>query len=71
MPRKGKLAKRCGYIDFCYISEAQDCFGYKTDCPLYIVSNDEEIPESRYHKAMDELINRAKMKHSGSNLRPK
>jgi len=71
MVRKGKPTKRCAYLNFCYISEAQDCFGYKTDCPLYIVSNDEEISESRFHRAMDELIDQAKMKHSDSNLQPK
>ena len=62
MARKGKPAKRCGYFNYCYISEAQDCFGYKLDCPLYMVSNDKEILESRFHRAMDELIKQKKKK---------
>jgi hypothetical protein len=58
-----KQPKKCSYIEFCYIAEARDCFGYKTDCPLYMVTNEEDVNESRFHRAMDELINKTKAKH--------
>jgi hypothetical protein len=54
-------SKRCAYLKFCYLAEAANCFGYKTDCPLYMVSNDEPVSENRFHKAMDELINKTKI----------
>jgi hypothetical protein len=55
--------KRCAYLKYCYLAEAANCFGYKTDCPLYMVSNDEEVAENRFHKAMDELINKTILKY--------
>ena len=58
-----KISKKCAYFEFCYIAEAQDCFGYKKDCPLYMVTNDENVRESRFHKAMDEMIIKTKAKH--------
>jgi hypothetical protein len=53
--------KRCAYLKYCYLAEAANCFGYKTDCPLYMVSNDEEVSEARFHKSMDALINKTKI----------
>lgn len=63
-----KLSKKCAYLDYCYIAEGQDCFGYKSDCPLYMVSNDKKVPEISFHKAMDRLINTTKAKNMNSNL---
>lgn len=53
--------KRCAYLKFCYLAEAANCFGYKTDCPLYMVSNNEEVSEISFHKSMDALINKTKV----------
>ena len=64
MRKKIKPTQRCSYLQYCYIAEAQDCFGYKTDCPLYMSTNDEEVSETRFHRAMDNLINQTKFKHS-------
>lgn len=54
--------KRCAYLKFCYLAEAANCFGYKTDCSLYMVSNNEEVSEFNFHKAMDALINKTKVR---------
>jgi hypothetical protein len=56
-------AKRCVYLKYCYLAEAANCFGYKIDCPLYMVSNNEDVAENRFHKAMDQLINKTKLNH--------
>ncbi|NLI14845.1 MAG: hypothetical protein GX409_01015 [candidate division Zixibacteria bacterium] len=55
-------SKRCAYLKFCYLAEAANCFGYKIDCPLYMVSNNEEVSEYSFHKAMDTLIDKTKVK---------
>ncbi|MCP4582851.1 MAG: hypothetical protein GY839_14675 [candidate division Zixibacteria bacterium] len=55
---------KCGYKDFCYLAEGADCFGYMSDCPLYQASNDSCISEASFHKAMDTLIDKTKLKHS-------
>jgi hypothetical protein len=55
-------SKRCAYLKCCYLAEAANCFGYKTDCPLYMVSNDEEVSEVSFHKSMDALIDQTKIK---------
>jgi hypothetical protein len=36
------------------------CFGYKTDCPLYLKSNGEFCHEDRFHEAMDKLIDKTR-----------
>jgi hypothetical protein len=54
---------RCTYLKVCYLGEAQECFGFKTDCPLYMKSNGEVCNEARFHAAMDRLIVRAKTRH--------
>lgn len=54
---------RCTYLKACYLAEAQECFGFKTDCPLYMQSNGEPCNEARFHAAMDRLIVRTKTKH--------
>jgi len=60
---KIRSAKRCSYLHYCYLAEAANCFGYKTDCPLYMATNEEAVSESRFHKAMDELIDKTKTSH--------
>jgi hypothetical protein len=72
-----KKTVRCGYLKDCYLAEALECYGFKTDCPLYLRSNDEPCNEARFHAAMDDLIRRTKQKHerlatskSGSRVAP-
>ena len=57
--------KRCAYIKYCYIAEAANCFGYKTDCVLFMVTNGESVSEERFHKAVDKLIDKIKMRMEG------
>lgn len=59
-------AKRCAYLKYCYLAEAAKCYGYKTDCPLYMATNEEPISEQKFHRAMDQLINKTKIKHQNS-----
>ncbi|MEW5796543.1 MAG: hypothetical protein AB1772_09285 [Candidatus Zixiibacteriota bacterium] len=54
---------RCAYVRDCYLGEAQQCYGYKTDCPLYMKSNGEPCNEASFHAAVDKLIVRTKTKH--------
>ena len=65
---KYKIKKKCAYFDYCYIAEARDCFGYKTDCPIYMATNDEKVSESRFHKAMDKLINKVKVENMDTKI---
>jgi len=60
---KIKPKNKCSYYEFCYLAEAADCFGYKSDCPLYKVSNQTNVSENDFHKAMDTIINTTKMKY--------
>lgn len=60
---KIKQSKKCSYFDFCYIAEAADCFGYRTDCALFMITNDENVSEAHFHKAMNQLIDKTKLKH--------
>ena len=64
-------SKRCAYLKSCYLAEAANCYGYKTDCPLYLVSNDEEISEVFFNKAVDELINKTKLRYEDFPTRKK
>ena len=58
-----KPALRCAYIRACYMAEELKCFGYKTDCPLYQKSNGEFYNESRFHDAMNQLIDQTRAKY--------
>ena len=58
-----KNAIRCAYLKDCYLAEALECYGFKTDCPLYLKSNDEPCNEARFHAAVDQLINKTRAKH--------
>jgi len=60
---KIKPAVRCHYVNNCYLAEALECYGYKTDCPLYMRSNGEPCNDARFHAAMDRLIFATKEKH--------
>jgi hypothetical protein len=58
-----KQTTRCSYVKDCYLAEDLQCYGYMTDCPLYMKTNDEPCNDSRFHAAMDRLIMRTKAKH--------
>ena len=58
-----KKVVRCTYLTNCYLAEALECYGFKTDCPLYLQSNDEPCNEARFHAAMDQLIKQTRAKH--------
>jgi len=55
--------ERCAYLKVCYLATELKCFGYKTDCPLYQKSNNENYNEDRFHDAMDRLINKTMAKY--------
>jgi len=55
---------RCAYIKSSYLAEKLQCFGYKTDCPLYQKSNGEYYSKASFDAAMDQLIVRTKNKHA-------
>lgn len=65
MKKKFKNASRCAYVTCCYLAEDLKCFGYKTDCALYMKSNGEEFSQHRFDEAMDKLINKTKAKFKG------
>ncbi len=58
-----KKTVRCTYLKSCYLASALECFGFKTDCPLYMRDNDEPCNAARFDAAMDELILRTRRKH--------
>jgi hypothetical protein len=58
-----KMAVRCAYLKSCYLAEALECYGFRTDCPLYMKTNDEPCNEARFHAAMDRLIIKTREKH--------
>jgi hypothetical protein len=62
-----KKSVRCAYLKSCYIAEELECYGFKTNCPLYMRSNDEPCNDSSFNAAMDDLILRTKRKHDRLN----
>lgn len=60
---KLKVAERCLYLKVCYLAEELKCFGYKTDCPLYLKSNNKPCSNERFNDAMDKLINKTMAKY--------
>lgn len=58
-----KKSVRCTYLKSCYLAEALECYGFKTDCPLYLRANGDQCNDFRFDSAMDELILRTKRKH--------
>jgi hypothetical protein len=48
----------------CYLAEELRCFGFKIDCPLYRQSNGGSFDQEGFDKAMDELIDQTRAKHS-------
>lgn len=65
MPPKRNIRpnRRCLYLNCCYLAEALECYGFKTDCVLYQRSNGEDCSEGAFHRAMDSLIDRTRAKH--------
>ena len=59
-----KKSERCAYHSSCYIATELNCFGYKIDCILYRHSNGEELNSDRFDKAMDELIDKTRIKYT-------
>lgn len=62
-PKDSQKVTRCAYISACYLAEELRCFGYKTDCILYLKSNGEFFNEDRFHESMNKLINKTKAKY--------
>ena len=60
-----KRAERCAFIRVCFLAEDLKCFGYKTDCPLYQKSNGEYCDKENFNQAMDQLINKTRIKYEG------
>ena len=54
---------RCKFIYACYLADELKCFGYRTDCPLYMRSNGEYCNEARFDLAMDRLIDKTRAKY--------
>jgi hypothetical protein len=63
--RTFKATARCIYIYACYLADELKCYGYKTDCPLYLKSNGDFYNEERFNDAMDKLIDLTRAKHQG------
>ncbi|RKX23973.1 MAG: hypothetical protein DRP45_09245 [Candidatus Zixiibacteriota bacterium] len=53
----------CAYLSECYLAEELNCFGFKSDCPLYQRSNGDVSGGPRFDAAMDKLIRKTKEKH--------
>ena len=63
-PKKStKTVCRCAYTRVCYLAEELRCFGYRTDCVLYLKSNNETYSEERFHEAMNTLINKTRARY--------
>ena len=64
MPKKEtyKKSEVCAYKECCYLAESLECFGYKTDCVLYMKSNDRFYTRTSFDEAVDKLINKTKAK---------
>ncbi len=58
-----KNSVQCQYFKGCYLAEGLMCYGFKSDCPLYLRSNGEPCSEARFHAAVDKLISKTKEKH--------
>lgn len=59
MPRE-RIIIKCTYVDVCYLAESLQCYGYKLDCILYTKSNGGQVTPEDFHRAINELIVRAK-----------
>jgi hypothetical protein len=61
--KRYKTATRCAFLKACYLAEELKCYGYMTDCPLFMKSNGGFCSEARFHKAMDDLIDKTRAKY--------
>ena len=55
-------AEVCAYKECCYLAEALECFGYKTDCVLYIKSNNRFYSRRSFDEAINKLIDKTRVK---------
>ena len=65
-----KKSERCLYLKVCYLADELRCFGYKSDCPLYMKSNNNECSEESFNEAMDKLIDKTLQKHQSNPISP-
>ena len=61
MLEKGTIIK-CQYTDVCYLAESLQCYGYKMDCILYTKTNGGAVTEDDFHRAVNELIDKSKVR---------
>lgn len=62
-PNPYKSAECCAYRPACFMASELKCFGYKVDCVLYKKTNGVALPESEFHRAMNELIDKTREKY--------
>jgi hypothetical protein len=55
--------KRCGFAEVCYLADCLNCFGYKSDCPLYISGKSRPSSLADFHAAIDKLIQNTKVSY--------
>lgn len=53
---------KCQYTDVCYLAESLQCYGYKMDCILYTKTNGGAVTEDDFHRAVNELIDKSKVR---------
>lgn len=55
--------EKCIYLECCYLADALECHGYKSDCVLYIKSNNRFYTRKSFDEAIDRLIDRTRAKY--------
>lgn len=50
------VTERCGFAEVCYLADCLNCFGHKSDCPLYTSGRAKATTLADFHAAIDELI---------------
>ena len=61
-PLPKKVHQRCAFIRCCYLADALNCYGYKSDCALYKKSNGLYLRERDFDEAMNSLIDNVRAK---------
>lgn len=62
--------EKCAYIKCCYLAEALECYGYKSDCILYLKSNNCFFTRKAFDEAVNRLIDRSKVRHEQLHAEP-